>query len=86
MHSFLIYLFLLSIYFGQLCIHHQENQFYQCDIWYVSLCVDDRLVCRSECFIPTYIPDGHLHKVTYTRCRTDTINFPYDWNMAARNK
>ena len=23
---------------------------YQCDIWFMSLCVDDRLVCRSICF------------------------------------
>jgi len=22
---------------------------YQCDIWFMSLCVDDRLVCRSIC-------------------------------------
>jgi len=28
---------------------------YQCDIWFMSLCVDDRLV-RT--------PDGHLHRVT----------------------
>ena len=36
-------------------------------------------------FIPTCIPDGHLHKVTYTRCRIDTINSPDDAHMAARN-
>jgi len=34
---------------------------YQCDTWFMSLCVDDRLVCRSIC---SYIPDGHLHRVT----------------------
>ena len=51
----------------------------------MSLCVDDRLVCRSECFILTCKPDGHLHRVTYTRCRIDTINFPDEGHMAARN-
>jgi len=30
----------------------------------MSICVDDCLVC---------IPDGHLHRVTKTRCRTDTV-------------
>ena len=50
----------------------------------MSLCVDDRLVCRSE-FIPISIPDGHLHRVKYTRCRIDTINSPDDGHMAARN-
>ena len=29
---------------------------YQCNTWFMSLCIDDRLVCRLTC-----IPDGHLH-------------------------
>jgi len=45
-------------------------------------CVDGRLVCRSIC---SCIPDGHLHKVTYTRCRIDTINSPDDGHIAVRN-
>ena len=45
---FLIYLFLVSISFAQLCAHHQENQLYQWEAWYMSLCVDDSLVCRSD--------------------------------------
>jgi hypothetical protein len=32
--------------FWALRAHHQENLLYQCHIWYLSLCVDDRLVCR----------------------------------------
>jgi len=51
---------------------------YQYDIWYMSLCIDDRLVC-------TCTPNGHLYIVTYIRCRIDTINSPYDGHMAARN-
>jgi hypothetical protein len=27
--------------------HHQENQLYQYNIWHMSLCLGDRLVCRS---------------------------------------
>jgi len=30
-------------------------------------------------------PNGHLYRVTYTRCRIDTINSPDDGHIAARN-
>ena len=43
---------------------------YQCDTWYMSFCVDDRLVCRSIC---SCTPDDHLHRVTKTRCCIDAI-------------
>jgi hypothetical protein len=33
----------------------------------------------------TYTPNGHLYRVTYTRCCIDTINFPNDGHMAAKN-
>jgi len=36
-------------------------------------------------FGPAYETDGHLHRVTYTRCRIDTINSPDDGHEAARN-
>jgi len=32
-----------------------------------------------------YVGDSHLHGVTYTRCRIDTINSPDDEHMIARN-
>ena len=51
---------------------------YHYDIWYMSLYIDDRLVCRCT-------QDGHLHRVTYTRCRNDTIISPDDGHVAARN-
>ena len=35
--------------------------------------------------IQTCIPGGHLHRVTYTRCRIDTIDSPDDELMGARN-
>jgi len=47
---------------------------YQYDIWYMSLCIDDRLVCT---------PHGHLYRVTYTRCCIDTIKSLDDGHMAA---
>ena len=33
----------------------------------------------------TSILDGHLHKVTYTRCRIDIIESPDDEHRSARN-
>jgi hypothetical protein len=42
----------------------------------MSLCIDDRLVNKTN---------GYLYRVTYTRCRIDTINFPDNVHMAARN-
>jgi hypothetical protein len=56
--------------------HHPENQLYQYNIWYVSVCVGDRL---------TRILDGHLHRVTYTRFCIDTIDSPDDEHEVARN-
>jgi hypothetical protein len=32
----------------------------------------------SPSSVQTCTPDGHLYRVTYTRCRIDTINFPND--------
>ena len=43
---FSMYLFQYSTCFEQSCAHHQENQLYQYIIWYMSLCVGDRFVCR----------------------------------------
>ena len=49
----------------------------------MSLCVDDLLVCKYPS--KPCIPDGHLHRVTYTRCRIDTINSVDDGHIAVRN-
>ena len=42
---FLICLLQFSACFEQSCAHHQDSQMYQHDIWYMSLCIGDRLVC-----------------------------------------
>jgi hypothetical protein len=33
----------------------------------------------------TCTTNDHLYRVTYTRCRIDTINSPDDWHMVVRN-
>ena len=78
---FHICLFQISACFEHPCAHHQENHLYQYDIWCMLLYVGDRLVCRLQ----ICIPDGHLHTVTYTRYRIDTIDSPDDEQMSARN-
>ena len=86
MHSsFLKCLFQFSTCFDQTHAHHQENQLYQYNIWYMSLCVGDRPVCRTGCSFPTCIPDGHLHRVTYTRFCIETIDSPDDEHEFALN-
>jgi len=45
---FVICLFQFSTCFEQPRAHHQENQFYQYSIWYMSVCVGDLLVCRFK--------------------------------------
>ena len=36
-------------------------------------------------FIPSCIPDGRTHRVTYTMYHLDTVNYPDDGHMVARN-
>jgi hypothetical protein len=47
----------------------------------MSLCIDDRFGVQ----VRTCTPNDHLYRVTYTRCRIDTINSPHDGHTAARN-
>jgi hypothetical protein len=63
-----------STCFEQRCAHHQENQLYQYSIWYVSLCVGDRLGREGSSF-----------PFADTRCCVDTIDSPYDEHEVARN-
>ena len=39
----------------------------------------------ETCNQNTCIPDGHLHRVTYAKCRIDTIDSPDDEHLVARN-
>jgi len=54
----------------------------------MSLYVGDRLEYRfgwSGSSIQTCTLDGHLHRVTYTRCCINTIHSPDDENRGVRN-
>jgi hypothetical protein len=73
---FLLYLFQFCTCFKQPRAHHEENQY---NIWYMSLCVGDHLICS----FPNCVLDGHV--VTHTRCCTDTIESPDDEHEVARN-
>ena len=66
---FSMYLFQFSKCFEQPRAHHQENQLYQYKLWYMSLCVGDRLVCWSESSFPTDIPDLYMLKVVNNTTR-----------------
>ena len=83
MHNSFSYicLFQSSTCFEQPSAHHQKGQLYQYDLWYMSLYVADRVVCRLK----ACIPHGHLHTLTYTRGRTDTIDPSDDEHLVARN-
>jgi len=50
-----------------------------CSIWYA--CLDGT---PWSC-IQTYIPDGHIYRVTYTKYRIDIIDSPDDEHMTVRN-
>ena len=52
-----MFIFILYMFRPAMCPSPGEL-LYQCDTWFMSLCVDDRLVCRSIC---SCIPDGHLN-------------------------
>jgi len=71
---FSVCLFQFSTCFEQPCAHHQENQLYQYNLWYMSLCVGDRFLCGSErkesfctvtyIIIPTCV-QGHFMQPTF---------------------
>ena len=62
---FSIYLFQFFTCFEQPRAHHQENQFYQYSIGYMSLCVGDRFVCRSDQHTKRSPPQSDIHQMLY---------------------
>jgi len=60
-----MYISILYMFRTAMC--PSSGELYQYDIWYMSLCMDDRLVCRfgwdSSRLIQTYTPNGHLYRV-----------------------
>ena len=64
---------------------HQVSPQLQLNICHImSLYVGDRLVCRFGSN-QTCTLDGHLNRVTYTRCRINTTDSPDDEHRGARN-
>ena len=53
-----MFIFILYVFRAAMCPSSGEF-LYQCDTWFMSLCVDDRLVCSYTC-----IPDGLKGKIT----------------------
>jgi len=51
----------------------------------IYLLTAESYVLLTARLVQIFTPNGHLYKVTYTRCRIDTINSPDDWQMVARN-
>jgi hypothetical protein len=51
----------------------------KCKLHIIWICVDIHIKN------PNLHTNGYLFRVTYTRCRIDTINSPDDRHMAARN-
>ena len=45
-------------------VHHQEEQLYLCDTWYLLFCIADHLLC---------IPDSQLYIITSTERRINTV-------------
>ena len=76
------YLFKFSTCFEQARAHQQEKQLYQYKLWYMSFCVGDRLVCRSE---RNCTQNGHRQKVNYTTVCIDRIDSPDDEQGVAPN-
>ena len=62
---------------------------YQHDIWYTSMLLyvgpSGMQVWKERSSVQTCIPDGHIHRVTYTRYRIDTIESPDDEHLNVRN-
>ena len=85
--SLYTWLFQFCTCFEQHRAHHQDNKLYQNDICHVTLCrwPSGMQIWMERSSIHTCKPDGHLHRVTYTRCRFDTTYCPDDEHGVARN-
>ena len=82
-HFFFIYVYFSSLHVSsiQVLIIRRINFVNKIS----SIFHSDSLVCRFGRNVQTCIPDCHLHTVTCTRYRIDTIEFPGDEHLNARN-
>jgi len=93
MQRYTVYLFLETALHvsGGISTHHQEQtQLYLQHLALVKTlplpaAIVEELERRFGRNVQTCIPDGHLHRVTYTRYRIDTIESPDDEHFNVRN-
>jgi hypothetical protein len=75
-HNFFnMFIALLHIFRATMC-----PSSYLCDNWYLSLSMDDCLVCREDFALHA----SHPYTVTNTSCRIGTVFSPDDWHIVAR--
>ena len=81
--QFLLYIFISILYMFRATLRSSSGE---------SIVSIQHLVYVTLCRWPsgtqvgtTCVPDGHLHRVTYTRCCIDTIDSPDDKRKVARN-
>jgi hypothetical protein len=77
---FSTYLFQFSTCFEQPRAHHQENQLYQYNLWYMSPRVGDCYMCRSD----LHTKRSPTESVIYQRL-IDTTDSPDDEHEVAQN-
>jgi hypothetical protein len=70
-------LFQSSTCFEHSSVRHQEIQLCQYDIWYVTLCrwPSSMQFWTELSSVQNCIPDGHLHRVTYTKYHINWISW-----------
>jgi len=79
-HSEYVILIVLPL---QQWLHERVSMFRYTHIACLVCITKEKLSKRS--LIQTCTLNGHLYRVTYTRCRADTIHSPDDGHTAARN-
>ena len=79
-HFFYVFVSILYMFRATSC-SSSGDQLHQYNIWYMSLCVGDRFMCRSPTSRHETFTDT---RVTFTRCCIDTIDSP-DEHEFARN-
>jgi hypothetical protein len=82
--QFLLYIFISILYMfrATLCSSSGESIVSIQHLVYVNL---HSTPSGMQVGYSTWIPDGYLHRVTYTICCTDTIDAPDDEHKVARN-
>jgi len=78
---------LLTVHLGSVLANNQLDAhfFFRIYLFQFSACFEHSCAHHQKNSIQTCTLDGHLHRMTYTRCRINTIDFPDDEHRGARN-